>query len=145
MADNTIYDMLDEVNCADSCESVIAPSELIDELLKDIQHLELECISTRYLLSRHMDEEQGSLLRVTCWKIWDADIMTARHISCLKNFCITADIPWNSATILSKYNRWYKRIVRRGLESVRLEVFLVSIGQNLYKFHNKKKRTGTAA
>ena len=63
MADNTIYDLLDEVNCADSCEAVTALCELIDELLKDIQHLELECISTRYLLSRHMDEEQGSLLR----------------------------------------------------------------------------------
>ena len=62
-ADNTIYDLLDEVNCADSCEAVTALCELIDELLKDIQHLELECISTRYLLSRHMDEEQGSLLR----------------------------------------------------------------------------------
>lgn len=37
--------------------------KLIDELLKDIQHLELECISTRYLLSRYMDEDQGSLLR----------------------------------------------------------------------------------
>ena len=44
-----------------------------------------------------------------------------------------------------KNDRWYKRIVRRGLESVRLEVFLVSIGQNLYKFHNKKLRTATAA
>ena len=32
-------------------------------MLKDIQHLELECISTRYLLSRYMDEDQGSLLR----------------------------------------------------------------------------------
>ena len=49
MADNTIYDLLDEVNCADSCEAVTALCELIDELLKDIQHLELECISTRYL------------------------------------------------------------------------------------------------
>lgn len=39
-----------------------------------------------------------------------------------------------------KYDRWYKRIVRRGLESVRLELFLVSIGHNLYKFHNKQKR-----
>ena len=46
MADNTIYDLLDEVNCADSCEAVTALCELIDELLKDIQHLELECIST---------------------------------------------------------------------------------------------------
>lgn len=59
MADNTIYDLLDEVNCADSCEAVTALCELIDELLKDIQHLELECISTRYLLSRYMDEDQG--------------------------------------------------------------------------------------
>ena len=63
MADNTIYDLLDEVNCADSCEAVTALCELIDELLKDIQHLELECISTRYLLSRYMDEDQGNLLR----------------------------------------------------------------------------------
>lgn len=37
--------------------------ELVDELIKDIQHLELECIGSRYMLSRHMEEEQGSLLR----------------------------------------------------------------------------------
>ena len=36
-----------------------------------------------------------------------------------------------------KYDRSYKRIVRRGIDSVRLEVFLVSIGHNLYKFCNK--------
>lgn len=39
-----------------------------------------------------------------------------------------------------KNDRWYKRIVRRGIKSVRLELFLVSIGHNLYKFHNKQKR-----
>lgn len=44
-----------------------------------------------------------------------------------------------------KNNRWYKRIVRRGFKSVQLEVFLVSIGHNLYKFHNKQMRTNTAA
>lgn len=44
-----------------------------------------------------------------------------------------------------KYDRWYKRIVRRGLDSVRLELFLVSIGHNLYKFHKKQiKLTETA-
>ena len=57
------YDLLDEVNCADSCEAVTALCELINELLKDIQHLELECISTRYLLSQYMDEDHGELLR----------------------------------------------------------------------------------
>lgn len=39
-----------------------------------------------------------------------------------------------------KNNRNYKRIVRKGIKSVRLEIFLVSIGYNLYKYHNKKKR-----
>ena len=46
---------------------------------------------------------------------------------------------------IMKNDRWYKRIVRRGIDSVRLEVFLVSIGQNLYKYHNKKNRVETAA
>lgn len=41
---------------------------------------------------------------------------------------------------IMKYDRWYKRIVRRGLDFVKLELFLVSIGHNLYKFHNKKMR-----
>ena len=80
MADNTIYDLLDEVNCADSCEAVTALCELIDELLKDIQHLELECISTRYLLSQSMDEDQGRLLRSDSWKIWDTGTMTIQYI-----------------------------------------------------------------
>lgn len=63
MADEFTYDLLDENNCADSCGAVILLCELVDELLKDIQHLELECISTRYLLSQHMESEQGQLLR----------------------------------------------------------------------------------
>ena len=41
---------------------------------------------------------------------------------------------------IMKYDRWYKRIVRKGLDSVELEILLVSIGHNLYKFHNKQMR-----
>ena len=44
-----------------------------------------------------------------------------------------------------KHDRWYKRIVRKGINSVRLEVLLVSIGHNLYKYHNKKIRASIAA
>ena len=33
-----------------------------------------------------------------------------------------------------KSNRWYARIVRKGIKRVRLEIFLVSIGHNLYKY-----------
>ena len=46
---------------------------------------------------------------------------------------------------IMKSDRWYKRIVRRGINSVKLEVFLVSIGHNLYKFNNKLKRKSSAA
>ena len=43
-----------------------------------------------------------------------------------------------------KHDRWYKRIVRKGINSVRLEVLLVSIGHNLYKYYNKKNRIAAA-
>ena len=38
-----------------------------------------------------------------------------------------------------KNDREYDRIVRRGLDSVKMEVFLVSIGFNLYKYHKKQQ------
>ena len=44
-----------------------------------------------------------------------------------------------------KYDRRYRRIVRRGLNSVRLEVFLVSIGHNLYKLCNKTMKKQNVA
>ena len=44
-----------------------------------------------------------------------------------------------------KYDRWYKRVVRKGLNRVKLELFLVSIVHNLYKFRNKKMRLPEAA
>lgn len=39
-----------------------------------------------------------------------------------------------------KNDRSYKRIVRRSINSVKLEIFLISIGHNLYKYQNKKIR-----
>ena len=64
MTDIRNDDLLDEINCVDSCEAIISLCELVDNLVKEIQHLELECISTRYLLSQHMDEEPGKLLQM---------------------------------------------------------------------------------
>ena len=46
---------------------------------------------------------------------------------------------------IMKNDRWYKRIVRRGIHSVKLEVLLVAIGHNLYKYQKKKMRNRTAA
>jgi transposase len=46
---------------------------------------------------------------------------------------------------IMKNNRWYKRIVRKGMEQVRLEIFLVSIRHNLYKYHNRRLRLKKAA
>ena len=44
-----------------------------------------------------------------------------------------------------KYDRNYKRIVRRGIDSVKLEIFLVSIGHNLYKYLAKQQKKRSAA
>lgn len=44
-----------------------------------------------------------------------------------------------------KYDRQYRRIVRKGLNSVKLEVLLVIIGHNLYKFHNRRMKTIASA
>ena len=44
-----------------------------------------------------------------------------------------------------KQDRNYKRIVRRGLDFVKLELYLVSIGHNLFKFYNKSLRAQIAA
>ena len=38
---------------------------------------------------------------------------------------------------IMKNDRWYKRIVRRGIHSVKLEVLPVAIGHNLYKYQKK--------
>ena len=57
-------DLLDEVNCADTCEAVIALCKLVDKLVADVEFLELECISTRYVLSQYLDEERGEALRM---------------------------------------------------------------------------------
>jgi len=46
---------------------------------------------------------------------------------------------------IMKYDRSYKRIVRRGINSVMLEVFLVSIGHNLYKHYNKTAKVRVTA
>ena len=46
---------------------------------------------------------------------------------------------------IMKQDRSYKRIVRRGLDFVKLELYLVSIGHNLYKYYNKTHRLQTAA
>lgn len=46
---------------------------------------------------------------------------------------------------IMKNDRWYKRVVRRGMDAVKLEVFLVSIGHNLYKYYNKQMRLQKAA
>ena len=58
MIDNTCIDLLDETNCADSCETVLALCELIDKLVADVQFLELECIGTRRLLSEYLERKR---------------------------------------------------------------------------------------
>lgn len=40
-----------------------------------------------------------------------------------------------------KQDRGYRRIVRKSLEKVTLEAYMIAIGYNIYKYHNKLRRT----
>lgn len=84
-------------------------------------HLNRELTSMHQEVIRNLESIQGALLR------------TNRSIQSEGTFGII------------KNDRWYKRIVRRGINSVRLELFLVSTGHNLYKYHNKILRLNIAA
>ena len=52
----------------------------------------------------------------------------------------------NYSQILYQFLTFTQNLKRsRGIKSVLLEVFLVSIGHNLYKYHNKQKKVVAAA
>ena len=60
--------------------------------------------------------------------------------------CMNRSIQSEGTFGIIKWDRNYKRLFRRGKESVLLELTLISCGYNLYKYHNKKKRSiGIAA
>ena len=79
--------------------------------------------------------------------------LTAIHKEVLGNLnsihgallCMNRSIQSEGTFGIIKWDRSYKRVYRRGLESVILEFYLISIGFNLYKFHNKSKRASMVA
>ncbi len=54
--------------------------------------------------------------------------------------CMNRSIQAEGTFGILKQDRWYRRFVRKGMKSVTLEIFLVSIGYNLAKYHNKRYR-----
>ncbi len=44
---------------------------------------------------------------------------------------------------IMKQDRRYKRIVRKGIRSVKMELYLIAIGHNLYKYHNKQQKNSS--
>jgi transposase len=54
--------------------------------------------------------------------------------------CMNRSIQAEGTFGIIKWNRCYKRIFRRGLESVILEFYMIACGFNLYKYHNKRNR-----
>jgi len=48
---------------SDECELILSFCQLIDIMVKDIQHLEAECVRTRYHLSKHMRSPEDEYYR----------------------------------------------------------------------------------
>ena len=79
--------------------------------------------------------------------------LTAFHQEVISNLesihgallCMNRSIQSEGIFGIIKWDRNYKRLFRRGKESVLLELTLISCGYNLYKYHNKKKRASCQA
>lgn len=59
--------------------------------------------------------------------------------------CMNRSIQVEGVFGIIKWDRYYKRLFRRGKEAVILELTLISCGFNLYKYHNKKHREALVA
>ena len=74
--------------------------------------------------------------------------LTSIHQEVIKNLCsihgallcMNRSIQAEGTYGILKWDKSYKRLKRRGLESVILELTLISCGFNLYKYHNKKNK-----
>lgn len=74
--------------------------------------------------------------------------LTSMHEEVLNNLCsiqgallcMNRSIQAEGTYGVIKWDRSYKRVYRRGLESIILEFYLISCGYNLYKYHNKSRR-----
>ena len=64
------------------------------------------------------------------------NLETVQGTLLFRNRCIQSEGTFG----IIKWNRCYKRITRRGLENVMLELMLIACGFNLHKYHNKKYR-----
>lgn len=96
---------------------------------------------------------EGCPLRSKCHKSKDNrkinlnKTLTAYHEEVMNNLCsihgalllMNRSIMSEGAFGVMKQDRYYKRIYRRGLESVTMELYLVAIGHNLYKYKNKNR------
>lgn len=59
--------------------------------------------------------------------------------------CMNRSIQSEGTFGIIKWDRSYKRLFRRGMKGVILELTLISCGFNLYKYHNKRNRTRMVA
>ena len=74
--------------------------------------------------------------------------LTSMHEEVLKNLssihgallCMNRSIQAEGTYGVIKWDKSYKRLRRRGIESVLLEFILICCGFNLYKYHNKQNR-----
>ena len=79
--------------------------------------------------------------------------LTAFHEEVISNLssihgallCMNRSIQSEGTFGIIKWDRSYKRLLRRGKENVLLELTLISCGYNLYKYHNKKMRSDRQA
>ena len=87
------YNAWDECPEADDCELIRSFLELVDAMVRDIQHLKAEAVRARYRLAMETDSEQNGSQRLISSQIWICCIMTAWHIRSFPGSVMMGDTP----------------------------------------------------
>ena len=103
------YNAWDECPEADDCELIRSFLELVDAMVRDIQHLKAEAIRARYRFAMETDPERKQITtvdsqRLISSQIWICRIMTAWHIRSFPGSVMMGETPWPSK---SSQTPWY--------------------------------------
>ena len=99
------YNAWDECSEADDCELICSFLELVDAMVRDIQHLKAEAIRERYRFAMETGPERKQITTVDILSDLDMSyIMTAWHIRNFSGTVMMGETLWPSK---SSQSPWY--------------------------------------
>ena len=98
------YNAWDECPEADDCELIRSFLELVDAMVRDIQHLKAEAIRARYRFAMEMDPERKQITTVDILSDLDMPHYDSLAYQEFSRICYDGETPWPSK---NSQTPWY--------------------------------------